>query len=644
MMGLALHERGGLVFADRDGRLVSVKDVLRGRRCECVCPNDLCRAPLISRQGKKVAWHFAHDKRPNCKVGLETALHKMAKDILAESRELRVPAYWDKVGNVPTKIYDEQVFTFDRVELECRTGRIVPDVILYKADRALIVELVVTHWCDQTKVDKLKLGNFACLEIDLTKYNRVPTRDYLRDIVIHEARRKWLNNPNGARKAQEKTDEEKRLAAEQAEKLRLKAQPFITAIQKVRAIPRKKVTAAVSGRLDALSLKSFIGLDVKGDNCFLHRELWQLAVLSECVIRSIDDFEFGRFTTKIAFELAKRFLAPGWPNWIPEDLRTVIASAVPNYQTPYEVVRAYLERLEMADIVQRVGSEWEASCDFTRKVTSQDQQESERVVRHETIKNMVRAILKAVPAAQRRGFSYEAWLKTDLTSWMTIEDTINEHPEEEWDKYGKAQTAEYRALHARVSALYRMVAKDGPIVDDAAYLPIGTLARDLASERERRAAEAVKQRSEEENARRLALEKQAIDKADSERRAADERSARFEAYVRDVYPSTRAGEVIARLQVGGHLAAQTARASESGLATVLNHVGIVSGSVQPSAATKKHLVRWHGVLGQVIPKTYDRSWQFLKTWNPVYGCSPIDACVDFEAYEAIKMVAFHAKF
>lgn len=225
-LGLPLHERGGLVFGERDGQLVSIKEVVKGRKCGCRCPNDLCQAPLIARKGEKLAHHFAHDKRPNCKVGLETSLHKLAKDVLGEAMELRVPAYFDKIDGKRTKIFDAQDFKFDRVELESRTGRIVPDVILYKGQRSLIVELVVTHWCDQEKIDKLKLDNLACLEIDLTRYNRVPTRDYLRDIVVYSAKRVWLNNPVGARRALDMEAELARLA--EIERLKLKASAMVT--------------------------------------------------------------------------------------------------------------------------------------------------------------------------------------------------------------------------------------------------------------------------------------------------------------------------------------------------------------------------------------------------------------------------------
>src|SRR5690349_237693 len=69
--------------------MVSPGDVESGLACGCICPG--CEAPLIAKKGDKVVWHFAHEGAA-CDNGAETAIHRMAKQILAEERTVALPA------------------------------------------------------------------------------------------------------------------------------------------------------------------------------------------------------------------------------------------------------------------------------------------------------------------------------------------------------------------------------------------------------------------------------------------------------------------------------------------------------------------------------------------------------------------------
>ena len=83
------HE-GRLTYGLREGILVSVLDVPRGKACECVCP--ACGDVLVAKRGTVVQPHFAHDSGSECSAALETALHLGAKQILAEMRQIVLPA------------------------------------------------------------------------------------------------------------------------------------------------------------------------------------------------------------------------------------------------------------------------------------------------------------------------------------------------------------------------------------------------------------------------------------------------------------------------------------------------------------------------------------------------------------------------
>ncbi|MDT8992808.1 competence protein CoiA family protein [Curvibacter sp. APW13] len=69
---------------DGAGQIRFVGDVARGAACACFCPT--CRSPLVSKQGEKNAWHFAHEagqERPECLVGSLNLLRRLAIERLS---------------------------------------------------------------------------------------------------------------------------------------------------------------------------------------------------------------------------------------------------------------------------------------------------------------------------------------------------------------------------------------------------------------------------------------------------------------------------------------------------------------------------------------------------------------------------------
>ena len=78
-----------LVYGIRDGRLRYIDDVERGLKCGCVCPS--CEHPLVARRGPVKVPHFAHYQGGDCRKGIETALHLMAKEMLEDRKEIVLP-------------------------------------------------------------------------------------------------------------------------------------------------------------------------------------------------------------------------------------------------------------------------------------------------------------------------------------------------------------------------------------------------------------------------------------------------------------------------------------------------------------------------------------------------------------------------
>lgn len=412
--------------------------------------------------------------------------------------------------------------------------------------------------------------------------------------------------------------------------------PFVEAIKRARTQRTKSAAPVIPDRIKQLDLEGLIGRQEAGDECFPQREAWQLAVLVQCVVPLVDDDGGAGFTTKAAYEVAKPHLAKGWPHWVPEDMRPLVTEQIPGYRNPFDIVKSYLDYLETCHVIERSGSHWDSTSAFARSAREIDRLESERAERHVTIRDMVREILKMVPPTVRRGFSYETWLRNALFPYATIEEAINAVPDDEFDKYGRSQTYEYRHLHAQISALFRMTCENGPVVEYNVFLPLGSIAQDIARDRQAKAEQLRLSRLAAEQQRLEAEQAAARVQAEAARLAAESRLDRLRSYLNRHFDSDRSADVYAKLKVHGRSARELAFGSEAGLEQVVDYLEGVGGrKVQPPEAIRK-ASQWRNTLRLVFPTTNAVVWEFLNTWNPAYGGKPIDTCVGSSSYEELK--------
>lgn len=195
-----------------DDRLVEITEVERGLACNCVCP--ACRNPLEAHKGAIRDSYFSHYRGSDCLKGYESALHIMAKEILAFEKIILLPelvAYSNKsIATLDTILYREPplekayivrpwtVENFDEAKTESYLDDIIPDVLLIKKDWQLIVEIRVTHKVSQLKLDKIEKKGISAIEYDFSKANRYVSREALRKVLLEtygksgNGRSQWL--------------------------------------------------------------------------------------------------------------------------------------------------------------------------------------------------------------------------------------------------------------------------------------------------------------------------------------------------------------------------------------------------------------------------------------------------------------------
>lgn len=190
-----------LEYGIRNKVLVHISEVEKGLKCNCVCP--CCNTTLIARKGEIKEAHFAHYKAADCGLGLETALHLLAKDILEKEKKMVLPSYCFSDPYIYGKsheIFKEVTVEFDSVMVEKRLESIKPDLILVKNGKELIVEIAVTHFIDKIKLNKIQDLGIATIEVDLSSLNRIPNVSELEAILLKSnSNKQWIYNSKANR-------------------------------------------------------------------------------------------------------------------------------------------------------------------------------------------------------------------------------------------------------------------------------------------------------------------------------------------------------------------------------------------------------------------------------------------------------------
>jgi hypothetical protein len=199
-MGRNTHKKRLTVpFGMRNGRPVFVSEVAPGVDCGCTCPE--CGEPLIARNrdfpNRRRVRHFQHARASVCGGGFETAIHRMAKEILATSESLLLPRWASGEFVIEPEPF---AVTSARIEASLLDGAVRPDALMRGAAkdiefRTLCVEVRVHHAVDETKRSLLSNHGLDAIEIDLSGLPEEAIADpsAFRNAVLHEAsNRHWI--------------------------------------------------------------------------------------------------------------------------------------------------------------------------------------------------------------------------------------------------------------------------------------------------------------------------------------------------------------------------------------------------------------------------------------------------------------------
>jgi hypothetical protein len=188
--------------------LVAPADVAEnGLGCNCTCPG--CGSALVLKEGTKRR-HFAHYEATGERHCVESAIHAAAIQVLLEANWLNVPEKFVNAG-VKTNsgsthakfqtLSPARCIRFDssRKEQSFQSPSdqtIRADVVGFRADRKMLVEMCFTHAVDEEKLQIIRELGLPAIEIDLNSIDLDNGIAGVRERVLEDTGfKRWLFYP-----------------------------------------------------------------------------------------------------------------------------------------------------------------------------------------------------------------------------------------------------------------------------------------------------------------------------------------------------------------------------------------------------------------------------------------------------------------
>lgn len=183
-----------LVFAlHNSGKLVSIKEVENGKKCNCICPG--CKDLLIARnKGSKRSHSFAHTS-PNkeSRSCFMTALHLFSQEYFLKKTSIELPSCKHKyLGRSKTKPKTITKINDASKEFSLNNNKFFIDVKLNTNVGPIFVEIKVKADCSDEKIAYLKESHIPTLEFDMSTFVDSPFEDVIAALNNAEKHSKWI--------------------------------------------------------------------------------------------------------------------------------------------------------------------------------------------------------------------------------------------------------------------------------------------------------------------------------------------------------------------------------------------------------------------------------------------------------------------
>lgn len=217
---------------NKDGLLMHIMDAERGLDCDCFCID--CGGQLIAKKGDVNQHHFSHYNpvdSEGCFGGVETALHKYAKQVIENSGYLQLPPLIKSLpypNNIHKIKIPARIAVFEKIIVEevMTFGRRRVDLVGYESSARTLIEIFVSHRVKGEKLRQVKNADEFMVEIEIKREAMFPTEAFntesLDSLILDSISNKhWIYHPyaeSEARKLELKLKLELRRQQEKSEK------------------------------------------------------------------------------------------------------------------------------------------------------------------------------------------------------------------------------------------------------------------------------------------------------------------------------------------------------------------------------------------------------------------------------------------
>jgi hypothetical protein len=360
-----------------DGDLVHVSEDAAKTRADLLCPS--CETAVIAVKGPIRAHHFRHRSRAACVAGTETALHLLAKRVLAENPRLDAPPIVARCGRREEVLRPAFRMTLTNVRLEAREPGVVPDLAAEAEGASVFIEVVVTHRVDDAKRAKLAARGVSTLEIDLSRLPCGAAYPRVASAIRREAPRRWVYSRRAEARADEMRRQADAAAARRTARIDSAAAAAVEAFAAAPEDDAASVDAALAQRLERLGIEELaIGDAGAGSPFRVDTAVWRGAVIACFLLAPCDDvaahgavafrpgqgyggwesYPVARFSiADVAAHLAKAKLAKPALLRLDAVVAERAGALLPDFRTPDQAIEELIDAALAAGVVVD-GADW----------------------------------------------------------------------------------------------------------------------------------------------------------------------------------------------------------------------------------------------------------------------------------------------
>jgi len=181
------------VALDSNGQLITIENAISGLACNCTCA--CCGEPVVARKGQIREHHFSHhSNNESCFIQRESLLHLYAKQVIRNQLGLQIPPM---PGTWPASVDQTSWWDFERVDEEVPQQGFQPDLVAHLRDGSqLFIEVAVTSFIGEEKLERIKRAGIKTIEIDLSEllFNKqpIPSKEVKTYILKQAHNKSWI--------------------------------------------------------------------------------------------------------------------------------------------------------------------------------------------------------------------------------------------------------------------------------------------------------------------------------------------------------------------------------------------------------------------------------------------------------------------